>query len=149
MILLFQAFYPGTLLETGHDILFFWVARMVFFGQRLLGKLPFKLVVYIWKRIFIYTFFSYTVVFTYFTFLLLTKYVILSDDKKPMCIFMIFKIFYITYCFKFLTFFAFIGPFLKSQAFFFLLQIDFSSAFIQSKCLFYSLNVISECKSVS
>lgn len=37
-----EAFYPGTLLETGHDILFFWVARMVFFGQRLLGKLPFK-----------------------------------------------------------------------------------------------------------
>lgn len=37
-----QAFYPTTLLETGHDILFFWVARMVFFGQKLLGKLPFK-----------------------------------------------------------------------------------------------------------
>ncbi|KAL1130732.1 hypothetical protein AAG570_011973 [Ranatra chinensis] len=37
-----KAFYPGTLLETGHDIIFFWVARMVFFGQRLLGKLPFK-----------------------------------------------------------------------------------------------------------
>ncbi|KAK9500425.1 hypothetical protein O3M35_001693 [Rhynocoris fuscipes] len=37
-----RAFYPGTLLETGHDIIFFWVARMVFFGQRLLGKLPFK-----------------------------------------------------------------------------------------------------------
>ncbi|XP_051153202.1 valine--tRNA ligase isoform X1 [Leptopilina boulardi] len=37
-----RAFYPGTLLETGHDILFFWVARMVFFGQKLLGKLPFK-----------------------------------------------------------------------------------------------------------
>ncbi|XP_059052119.1 valine--tRNA ligase isoform X1 [Achroia grisella] len=37
-----KAFYPGSLLETGHDILFFWVARMVFFGQRLLGKLPFK-----------------------------------------------------------------------------------------------------------
>ncbi|KAG6454903.1 valine--tRNA ligase [Manduca sexta] len=36
------AFYPGNLLETGHDILFFWVARMVFFGQRLLGELPFK-----------------------------------------------------------------------------------------------------------
>ncbi|KAL5288496.1 VARS family protein [Megaselia abdita] len=35
-------FYPNTLLETGHDIIFFWVARMVFFGQRLLGKLPFK-----------------------------------------------------------------------------------------------------------
>lgn len=37
-----EAFYPTTLLETGHDILFFWVARMVFFGQKLLGKLPFK-----------------------------------------------------------------------------------------------------------
>ncbi|XP_018335932.1 valine--tRNA ligase [Agrilus planipennis] len=37
-----KAFFPGTLLETGHDILFFWVARMVFFGQKLLGKLPFK-----------------------------------------------------------------------------------------------------------
>ena len=28
-----KLFYPGALLETGHDILFFWVARMVFFGQ--------------------------------------------------------------------------------------------------------------------
>lgn len=37
-----EAFYPTSLLETGHDILFFWVARMVFFGQKLLGKLPFK-----------------------------------------------------------------------------------------------------------
>jgi len=37
-----QLFYPGSLLETGHDILFFWVARMVFFGQKLMGKLPFK-----------------------------------------------------------------------------------------------------------
>ncbi|KAL0280027.1 UNVERIFIED_CONTAM: hypothetical protein PYX00_001450 [Menopon gallinae] len=37
-----NVFYPGSLLETGHDILFFWVARMVFFGQKLLGKLPFK-----------------------------------------------------------------------------------------------------------
>ncbi|XP_022901462.2 valine--tRNA ligase [Onthophagus taurus] len=37
-----QAFYPSSVLETGHDILFFWVARMVFFGQKLLGKLPFK-----------------------------------------------------------------------------------------------------------
>jgi len=35
-------FYPGSLLETGHDIIFFWVARMVFFGQKLMGKLPFK-----------------------------------------------------------------------------------------------------------
>jgi valyl-tRNA synthetase len=37
-----ELFYPTSLLETGHDILFFWVARMVFFGQTLLGKLPFK-----------------------------------------------------------------------------------------------------------
>jgi len=37
-----ERFYPGALLETGHDILFFWVARMVFFGRKLMGKLPFK-----------------------------------------------------------------------------------------------------------
>ncbi|CAM9325629.1 unnamed protein product, partial [Lampetra planeri] len=37
-----RVFYPGALLETGHDILFFWVARMVMLGLRLLGKLPFK-----------------------------------------------------------------------------------------------------------
>uniref|UniRef100_A0A1B0D104 Valine--tRNA ligase n=1 Tax=Phlebotomus papatasi TaxID=29031 RepID=A0A1B0D104_PHLPP len=37
-----ETFYPTSLLETGHDILFFWVARMVFFGQSLLGKLPFR-----------------------------------------------------------------------------------------------------------
>ncbi|RXG57390.1 Valine--tRNA ligase [Armadillidium vulgare] len=37
-----ERYYPNTLLETGHDILFFWVARMVFMGQKLTGKLPFK-----------------------------------------------------------------------------------------------------------
>lgn len=37
-----KAFYPGTLLETGHDILFFWVARMVMLGIQLMGELPFK-----------------------------------------------------------------------------------------------------------
>ena len=35
-------FYPGTLLETGHDIFFFWVARMVMMGLELMGELPFK-----------------------------------------------------------------------------------------------------------
>uniref|UniRef100_F6UIU8 valine--tRNA ligase n=1 Tax=Ornithorhynchus anatinus TaxID=9258 RepID=F6UIU8_ORNAN len=35
-------FYPGTLLETGHDILFFWVARMVMLGLQLTGQLPFR-----------------------------------------------------------------------------------------------------------
>lgn len=36
-----EAFYPGTLLETGHDILFFWVAKMVMLGTKLMGQLPF------------------------------------------------------------------------------------------------------------
>jgi len=36
-----KAFYPTALLETGHDILFFWVARMVMMGIELTGKLPF------------------------------------------------------------------------------------------------------------
>lgn len=35
-------FYPNSLLETGHDILFFWVARMVMMGIQLTGQLPFK-----------------------------------------------------------------------------------------------------------
>ena len=30
------------MLETGHDILFFWVARMVMMGLTLMDKLPFK-----------------------------------------------------------------------------------------------------------
>ncbi|KAF8737653.1 hypothetical protein AX14_012535 [Amanita brunnescens Koide BX004] len=37
-----QAFYPSSLLETGWDILFFWVARMVLLGVRLTGEMPFK-----------------------------------------------------------------------------------------------------------
>ncbi|GFS07938.1 valine-tRNA ligase [Elysia marginata] len=37
-----ELFYPGALLETGHDILFFWVARMVMMGLTLLDKLPFR-----------------------------------------------------------------------------------------------------------
>ncbi|XP_054714307.1 valine--tRNA ligase-like [Uloborus diversus] len=37
-----KAFYPGTLLETGHDIIFFWVARMVMLGIQLMGQPPFK-----------------------------------------------------------------------------------------------------------
>ncbi|VDM20927.1 unnamed protein product, partial [Hydatigera taeniaeformis] len=35
-------YYPGTLLETGHDILFFWVARMVMAGLFLTQRLPFN-----------------------------------------------------------------------------------------------------------
>lgn len=38
----FQRFYPTTMMETGHDILFFWVARMVMMGIELTGKSPFS-----------------------------------------------------------------------------------------------------------
>lgn len=38
----FKSFYPTALLETGHDILFFWVARMVMLGMKLTGRVPFK-----------------------------------------------------------------------------------------------------------
>jgi valyl-tRNA synthetase len=36
-----KAFYPTSLLETGADILFFWVARMVMMGLQLTDTLPF------------------------------------------------------------------------------------------------------------
>lgn len=39
-----KAFFPGDLLETGSDILFFWVARMVMMSLELTDKLPFKAV---------------------------------------------------------------------------------------------------------
>ncbi|MEJ2496894.1 MAG: valine--tRNA ligase, partial [Sulfurovaceae bacterium] len=35
-------FYPNSLLVTGFDILFFWVARMLMMGENLTGQLPFK-----------------------------------------------------------------------------------------------------------
>ncbi|XP_039003140.1 valine--tRNA ligase, mitochondrial 1-like [Hibiscus syriacus] len=37
-----KAFYPTSVLETGHDIIFFWVARMVMFGIKLEGDVPFS-----------------------------------------------------------------------------------------------------------
>ncbi|KAH9932026.1 tRNA synthetases class I-domain-containing protein [Epithele typhae] len=37
-----EMFYPASLLETGWDILFFWVARMVILGVHLTGKMPFS-----------------------------------------------------------------------------------------------------------
>ena len=40
----YEAFYPTTIMETGHDILFFWVARMVMMGLNLTGQLPFQTV---------------------------------------------------------------------------------------------------------
>jgi valyl-tRNA synthetase len=33
----FRRFYPATVLETGYDILFFWVARMVMMGLQFTG----------------------------------------------------------------------------------------------------------------
>merc|ERR1711966_174666 len=39
-----KAFYPTSLLETGLDIIFFWVARMVMMGLHLTDQLPFHTV---------------------------------------------------------------------------------------------------------
>ena len=35
-------FYPGNVLVTGFDIIFFWVARMIMFGLRFMGDVPFR-----------------------------------------------------------------------------------------------------------
>jgi len=40
-----EKYYPNTILETGEDILFFWVARMVMMGYALTDKLPFKQII--------------------------------------------------------------------------------------------------------
>jgi len=40
----FEKFYPTDVMETGWDILFFWVARMVMLGIYATGKAPFKTV---------------------------------------------------------------------------------------------------------
>ena len=37
-------FYPGAVLETGYDILFFWVARMIMLGIQNMGDIPFHTV---------------------------------------------------------------------------------------------------------
>ena len=37
-----KAFYPGTLLVTAYDIIFFWVARMMMFGLKFMNEVPFK-----------------------------------------------------------------------------------------------------------
>ncbi len=34
-------FYPGSVMETGYDILFFWVARMIMMGLENMGEIPF------------------------------------------------------------------------------------------------------------
>ena len=40
----YQYFYPTSTMETGYDILFFWVARMVMDGLEFTGKVPFDTV---------------------------------------------------------------------------------------------------------
>ncbi|MDD5750029.1 MAG: class I tRNA ligase family protein [Candidatus Pacebacteria bacterium] len=40
----FEYFYPTTVMETGADIIFFWVARMVMLGIYVTGQAPFKYV---------------------------------------------------------------------------------------------------------
>jgi valyl-tRNA synthetase len=39
---LLEKFYPASDLETGYDILFFWVARMMMMGIHFMGRAPFK-----------------------------------------------------------------------------------------------------------
>ncbi|MFO0626817.1 MAG: valine--tRNA ligase [Polyangiales bacterium] len=37
-----KTFYPTTVMETGYDIIFFWVARMMMMGLHFMGEVPFK-----------------------------------------------------------------------------------------------------------
>ena len=39
-----RRFYPGSVMETGYDILFFWVARMIMMGLENAGDIPFHTV---------------------------------------------------------------------------------------------------------
>jgi valyl-tRNA synthetase len=39
-----KMYHPTTVLETGYDIIFFWVARMILMSAALLGEVPFKTV---------------------------------------------------------------------------------------------------------
>jgi valyl-tRNA synthetase len=39
-----RRYYPGSVLETGYDILFFWVARMIMMGTENMGDIPFHTV---------------------------------------------------------------------------------------------------------
>jgi len=39
-----RTYYPTTVLETGYDIIFFWVARMIMMGLKFTGEVPFRYV---------------------------------------------------------------------------------------------------------
>ena len=37
-----ETYHPTTVLETGHDLIFFWIARMILMSEYLLGDIPFE-----------------------------------------------------------------------------------------------------------
>ena len=37
-------YYPTAVMETGYDIIFFWVARMIMMGMKFTGEVPFHTV---------------------------------------------------------------------------------------------------------
>ncbi len=39
-----QTYHPTNIIETGYEIIFFWVARMILMSQYLIGEIPFKTV---------------------------------------------------------------------------------------------------------
>ncbi len=39
-----KTWYPNSVMETGHDIIFFWVARMMMMGLHFMGDVPFRTV---------------------------------------------------------------------------------------------------------
>jgi valyl-tRNA synthetase len=39
-----KRFYPSSVMETGYEIIFFWVARMIFFGIEMMGEVAFHTV---------------------------------------------------------------------------------------------------------
>ena len=45
---LMKKFYPASVLETGHDIIFFWVIRMLLFWYEFTGQTPFKTIYLHW-----------------------------------------------------------------------------------------------------
>lgn len=45
---LVKDFYPASVLETGHDIIFFWVIRMLLFWYEFTGQTPFKTIYLHW-----------------------------------------------------------------------------------------------------
>ncbi|MBW2706453.1 MAG: class I tRNA ligase family protein, partial [Deltaproteobacteria bacterium] len=42
----FECFHPTSIMETGADILFFWVARMVMSSLEFVGEIPFHTIYY-------------------------------------------------------------------------------------------------------